>query len=280
MKFWETPEPLKRVAAETLMPPTMPYAFDTAPTLELGEVVVQLSFEAFVDAFEKRFPDIHRRLSSAPIDNWIIAGGSVLGCLLQNPAPDFDASDIDLFLYHSTETEANECVRNIWEALAVDGEYWCLERTNFVINMYRFKSGGRKVPKFFFEHSQPAKFEGLGEPTLQVQVILHTYLSPSEVLHGFDVDCAALAFNGTAVWGLPRTFRALQGGFNVSCCHSYTRMPEKGLQRFWGARCILYMFGGWGSREQEGKGAAGRAKRARTMLRRLKGGVLHHNLVQ
>ena len=41
------------------------------------------------------------------------------------------------------------------------------------------------------------------------------YKSPSEILHGFDIDCACMAFNGTNVLALPRAVRALRGGFNV-----------------------------------------------------------------
>ncbi len=45
--------------------------------------------------------------------NVVMAGGSVLSCLLSSPASDFTSTDIDLFIYGLNVQQAREKVMNI-----------------------------------------------------------------------------------------------------------------------------------------------------------------------
>ena len=62
------------------------------------------------------------------------------------------------------------------------------------------------------------------DPCCIVQVVLRIYKSPAEVLYGFDVDACCVAYDGQAVWAIPRARRALNGMVNVADCdrQSYT----------------------------------------------------------
>jgi hypothetical protein len=50
---------------------------------------------------------------------------------------------------------------------------------------------------------------------LYIKVILRCYRSISEVLLGFDIDCCAVCYNGTHVFGIPRSIRSLQYRTNI-----------------------------------------------------------------
>ena len=66
---------------------------------------------------------------------------------------------------------------------------------------------------------------------LHVQVVLHIFRSPSEILTGFDVDCACVGYDGEAVWALPRAVRALRTGYNlVNPVHSWPNRPSYELR--------------------------------------------------
>lgn len=49
----------------------------------------------------------------------------------------------------------------------------------------------------------------------EIQVILRLYQTPSEVLHGFDVDCCSLGFDGKKIWATQRALYALTRGYNT-----------------------------------------------------------------
>ena len=45
-------------------------------------------------------------------------------------------------------------------------------------------------------------------PTRHIQIVLRLYKSVSEILTGFDVDCACVAYDGKQVWAAPRALAA------------------------------------------------------------------------
>ena len=50
---------------------------------------------------------------------------------------------------------------------------------------------------------------------LEVQVILRLYQTPSEVIHGFDVDSCCFAYDGESIWMTHRAHYAIKSGFNT-----------------------------------------------------------------
>jgi hypothetical protein len=53
------------------------------------------------------------------------------------------------------------------------------------------------------------------------QVILRLYRTPSEILHGFDVDCCSIGYDGQDIWLTQRALHAISTGMNV---FSFERM--------------------------------------------------------
>lgn len=56
---------------------------------------------------------------------------------------------------------------------------------------------------------------------VSIQVILRAYHSPSEVLHGFDVDCCGIGYDGKNIWLTDRALFSLRSGYNT---FSFDRM--------------------------------------------------------
>ncbi|KAG9049850.1 hypothetical protein FS837_008900 [Tulasnella sp. UAMH 9824] len=136
-------------------------------------------------------------------DNVVAAGGSVLACLAPLPehvvkqgskralrkyyhSEAYPASDVDLFLYGLTPEQAEEKCLEIYNAIR-DSVPWevCAIRTKNAVSI----------------HCQ--------YPYRPVQIVLRIYQSPAEILAGFDVDSACVAFDGTRVLAAPRAILAL-----------------------------------------------------------------------
>lgn len=135
-------------------------------------------------------------LSDIDWSNVVVAGSAVVTCLMPVPeefrlskrslrqfyhekfAP---ASDVDLFLYGLTEDQAIEKIKQIEER--VKGSI--LYETTTV----RTKNTITIVSQY---------------PTRHIQIVLRIYKSVSEILTGFDVDCACAAYDGKQVYVAPR----------------------------------------------------------------------------
>lgn len=50
---------------------------------------------------------------------------------------------------------------------------------------------------------------------IEYQVILRLYKSPSEIIHGFDVDCCCMGYDGKRLWITQRGLYSLANGFNT-----------------------------------------------------------------
>ncbi|KAG8933990.1 hypothetical protein FRC01_005887 [Tulasnella sp. 417] len=166
-----------------------------------GELAMAPSFEDF-----KLRWSVFSEGALSQLTNWdniVAAGGSVLACLA--PLPDhvvkqgskrairkyyhseaYPASDVDLFLYGLTPEQAEEKCIEIYNAVR-DSVPWevCAVRTKNAVSI----------------HCQ--------YPYRPVQIVLRIYQSPAEILAGFDVDSACVAFDGTRVLAAPRAILAL-----------------------------------------------------------------------
>lgn len=139
-------------------------------------------------------------LSDLDWDNVVAAGSAVTTSLLPVPekwagskrslreyyheklAP---ASDVDLFLYGMNEQEAIEKIKQI-ETKIKDS---ILHETTTI----RTKNAITIVSQ---------------HPTRHVQIVLRLYDSISQVITGFDVDCACAAYDGKQVYASPRALMA------------------------------------------------------------------------
>ena len=101
---------------------------------------------------------------------------------IQTLAP---ASDVDLFIYGLNEEQALEKIKQI-ESDIRDA---ILSETTVV----RTKNAITIVSEY---------------PVRHIQIVLRLYKSISEILTGFDVDCACVAYDGKQVWAAPRALAA------------------------------------------------------------------------
>ncbi|KAG8933989.1 hypothetical protein FRC01_005886 [Tulasnella sp. 417] len=165
----------------------------------------ELSMAPSLEDFKTRWA-IFSEGALSQLANWnnvVVAGGSVLACLA--PLPDYlarqgskrairryyhseayPASDVDLFLYGLTPAQAEEKCVEIYNAIQ-DSVPWevCAVRTKNAVSI----------------HCQ--------YPYRPIQIVLRIYQSPAEILAGFDVDSACVAFDGTRVLAAPRALLAL-----------------------------------------------------------------------
>ncbi|KAG9255835.1 ankyrin repeat protein [Emericellopsis atlantica] len=170
------------------------------------------SFEAYqrnFDAFT------HSTLSGIDWSNVVAAGSSAMLPLLphrtdvkipndpavEDPLETYyqrtaSSSDIDLFLYGLTEEAALAKISQLEAAIRRNQRlsHGC-GLTIRTANAVTFVS-----PRWPFRH---------------VQVILRLYRSISEILTGFDVDCACVAFDGKQVYSNPRGVAALTTRTNL-----------------------------------------------------------------
>ena len=190
-----------------------------------------------LDDFKANFNRAHANVLNriAPIladGGLVIAGGAVTRALLSDQigrrsvtrnASDNSwtggsgVQDIDLFVCTRRAEEATATAKRVYDALAVDGERWHVQRGKHVIN--------------FSRGIMPHAWSPMAVVETTVQVVLRLYRSPAEVLLGFDVDVCCCAFDGSAVWALPRCARALRLGANVvNPLHAWPNVPSYELR--------------------------------------------------
>ncbi|ELR03620.1 hypothetical protein VC83_09335 [Pseudogymnoascus destructans] len=146
-------------------------------------------------------------LSELDWSNVVAAGSSVTTALLPVPekwsgskkslreyyhdrlAP---ASDVDLFLYGLTEEEGLQKIKRI--------ETTVKDSILHEVTTIRTKNAITIASQY---------------PTRHVQIVLRLYDSISQIITGFDVDCACVAYDGKEVYGSPRALAAFSTQTNT-----------------------------------------------------------------
>ncbi|RMD43987.1 hypothetical protein DV735_g1143, partial [Chaetothyriales sp. CBS 134920] len=167
--------------------------------------------------------------------NVIAAGSSVVTALLPVGAPHNEskralrnyyheilapASDVDLFLYGLDEAQAIEKIKQI-ETHVRDS---ILSETTTI----RTKNAITIVSEY---------------PTRHIQIVLRLYKTKSEILTGFDVDCACVAYDGHQVWASPRALTAFMTQVNTidltrrspSYENRLAKYSHRGFEVYWPA---------------------------------------------
>jgi len=114
-----------------------------------------------------------------------IAGGRVFSAIYKSPV-----KDVDIFLIATSGDQAKEKVWQLFDLLKIHHDTNDLKVT-------RTKNALTFLVK-----------------EIEYQLILRLYRTPSEVLHGFDVDSCCLGYDGQ-VWMTPRCQFALGKGYNT-----------------------------------------------------------------
>lgn len=115
-----------------------------------------------------------------------VAGGEVFGKLTNNKS-----SDIDIFIHSCTLDVMKDIIYNMCKTIPKISE---IIRTANAITI-------KTRPRY--------------NVVIEYQIILRLYKSPSEIIHGFDVDCCSIGFDGTNIWMTQRAKFALTNGYNT-----------------------------------------------------------------
>ena len=183
---------------------------------------VQGGYAAFYERFNATCPGLLDELRA--IEHIVIAGGSVLGALIDRPC-----TDIDIFVVGPPE-HGVDALRQVYDAVR------------------RYNAKDKKKKRYLATRSQHAvTFYMAAAEHLPIQVILQTHASIAELLCGFDVDCACFCFAPLEgrVLTTPRGLRALQYTCNLMdtlyAGPTYCRRLEKYAARGFGIAAPGYM---------------------------------------
>ncbi|KAJ4454900.1 putative ankyrin repeat protein [Paratrimastix pyriformis] len=169
--------------------------------------------------WRERFADVSEHAFGETFD-WngiVVAGGSVLEAMLSPrrkgyfPYPCGPGHDIDMFLVGLAPDAAQAKLRYLERYFRdmVEGQ-----GTDGTRNKKRTRRGHReKLPLLIVRTTHAISFMAPSLP--KIQVILRLYLSPSEVLYGFDIDSCCALYDGRMVYALPRAIRAIQQQCNL-----------------------------------------------------------------
>jgi hypothetical protein len=153
-----------------------------------------------------------RQLDKYLTPNTVIAGGAIFSILFGLPI-----NDIDLFFVGvrdgDTATNILTAQLNKWNVpgLTIRSDKSLRDRLQ-IRKEYPVQSG------YVNRSDNAVSLRVLDNDTgqhLDVQYILRLYQSVTEVIHGFDVDCCCMAYDGQQVWMTPRCNYALTKGYNT-----------------------------------------------------------------
>eukprot|EP00759_Apiculatamorpha_spiralis_P025663 PhF_6_TR29068/c0_g1_i1/m.42362 len=132
--------------------------------------------------------------------NVFMAGGGVLACMMHEKSGNgegFKASDIDLFLYGLSDADAIKKIEEIYNLVSQNRiKHHSVLNTDIVRTQHAVTIVGTY-------------------PLRHIQIVLRMYVSPAEVLLGFDVDACTVGYTGDGVFATPRARRSLNKQINI-----------------------------------------------------------------
>lgn len=111
------------------------------------------------------------------------------------------ASDVDLFLYGLNEGQGLEKIKQIEKNIkdSILHETTTIRTKNAITSKLSVKD---------MLHHTDRPLVASQYPTRHVQIVLRLYDSISQIITGFDVDCACVAYDGKSVFAAPRALGA------------------------------------------------------------------------
>lgn len=160
------------------------------------------------------------------IKGLFVAGGSIFSILFGEKI-----NDIDCFLYGITdEEEAWATVQQFTDlTIGFNNSYSnasCLRTKNSISVNITTKYGSGINAGYRASNR-----------TEVYQLILRLYRTPSEIIHGFDVDCCCMGYDGEHIWMTQRCLAALMAGYNTVNFDRLSPSYERRLAKY-GARGI------------------------------------------
>lgn len=146
--------------------------------------------------------------------NCIIAGGKVFNTLFDTK---INNSDFDIFIYGCTQEEALGKIQLLSKHL--NEKYFNDRQSPNECKIVR--TANAITMKLTLVNEENDEYDGEYTKVSQVrsepeyQIIFRLYRTASEVLHGFDVDCCSMGYDGTNVIATKRCIYSLINGYNT-----------------------------------------------------------------
>ena len=140
-------------------------------------------------------------------DNIVIAGGSALSLYTHlNYGYKTEFSDFDIFIHSVSEEGARDIIRRIASKFRMVGN-------PFNSNVISFELENSPYEHICLYHEGG---EEIFLSKINFQIIKRVYFSPSEVIHGFDIDSSCVLVNSNLeIYGTQRFINAVMNGYNV-----------------------------------------------------------------
>lgn len=169
----------------------------------------------------------------------VFVGGGCIYSILHG----YPINDVDLFLHGLDEKQAEATLYTIAQVI---------KDTILIPNGLAFGkiSREKECVTFLFgvdsqvDHIRIVPQFSTKLPFTKVQVILRLYQTPSEILHGFDVDSCCLGYDGDNVWMTDRCWFALENGYNTVNMDRLSRTYELRLAKY-GRRAWQFTYRYW-----------------------------------
>ena len=161
---------------------------------------------------------------SAPPRGTLVAGGRVFSALFE-----CKASDTDVFIYDGQKEDENtrqkagvNVIREIKDSIMKNFKGDRPEDYKFSLKKSSVKRTRNAITfqcvcKRTSDYQDVLKKYGTAsyERKEEIQVILRLYRTPSEILHGFDIDSCCMGYDGKDIWITNRCLFSLLNGYNT-----------------------------------------------------------------
>lgn len=139
-----------------------------------------------------------------------VAGGAIFSILTGA-----EINDIDIFFYGDGDSGTNHGRSGNGDGDLTQRIRDLIEHIKQVYYMMHSESEHISVRYFRTKNALTIKVKSRFTPSQEFQIIFRHYNSPSEVLHGFDVDCSSVGYDGENIWFTQRALFALYNRYNT-----------------------------------------------------------------
>ena len=146
-----------------------------------------------------------------------IAGGRIFSALFGTRS-----TDVDLFVHGVDQKKAEAVINDLFEYVSKSTAlpaypYVIINVSSLVITRTANAITFIKNHRYSTTTEPNARYATREHHNVkeEYQVIFRLYRTPSEILHGFDVDCCSIGYDGENIWLTQRALFALTRGYNT-----------------------------------------------------------------
>ena len=143
--------------------------------------------------------EIYNTLAEDMNRHIFVAGGKLFSILFG-----VKTGDVDMFLYACNDETAVNIIKDF-----IDWKKY-VDKETYGYDKYITRTKNAVTLRI-----QYRKLEGMIKNSIDFQFVLRLYKTPSEILHGFDVDCCCIGYDGKDIWMTERAYQSITNGYNT-----------------------------------------------------------------